>query len=281
MATFPFYLASIFSEKSGSGDSLVIFEHSAQLSEHEQQMLAYQMGGNEVVFLNRNKAQVSFFHPQFSLPFSGKGLLGAAALLLQDKTLPAAPITLHCSAGSYQLGQEGEYFHLNCPAGRTRPSTKGQVEIAFALGIHSHDILMPMLFADTGVEQLIVQVRSRQNVLQARPHSALLAEYAESPKQATQVAIWHRDGDLITMRSFTVDHFNIYEDFGAASSALNLASAHLASGGRLPFQVKIEQGHTIEKAITRLSHLYLQIDTKLDVHLKGKVQFLGSGQIET
>lgn len=281
MAVYPFYLASVFSEKSGSGDPLVIFVLSEWPTEYELQMMAYQMNGSEVAFLHLASAEVRFYHPQFSLPFSAKGLLGAAAVIHAiAPSNPAQNIELRCISGNYQLQQDGEQFTLLSPAGRTRPTQRGLVEIAFALGIENREIITPLQFVDTGLEQLMVQVRARQTVLQAKPHPALLSEYAASPKQITQAVIWHREADLITLRSFTADHFNIYEDFGSGAAALNIATGYLANGGRLPFNVKIEQGHTIEKLMSRLSHVYLQIDTKLDIHLKAKVLLLGSGELK-
>lgn len=279
MAIYPFYLCNVFAEKSASGDPLVIFDLADWPDAQVLQTLAYQINGSEVVFLHQPSAQVRFYHPQFSLPFSGKGLLGAAALMSQQHSENTA-IQLHCAAGNYELHQQGEYIALNTTAGRTRPPSRGQVELAYALGIESHEVLSPIQFVDTGLEQLLVQVRSRQTVLQAKPHPALLSEYAESPKQIAQAVVWHRDGDLITLRCFTADHFSVSEDFAAGGAALNIATAYLASGGRLPFNVKFEQGHTIERLISRLSHLYLHIDNKLDLHLKGKVLLIGSGELK-
>ncbi|QLI82538.1 PhzF family phenazine biosynthesis protein [Chitinibacter fontanus] len=279
MAIYPFYLCNVFAEKSASGDPLVIFDLADWPDEQVLQTLAYQINGSEVVFLHRSTSEVRFYHPQFSLPFSGKGLLGAAALLAQQQT-ENTKIPLHCSAGNFELSRQGEYLTLNTPAGRTRPPSRGQVELAFALGIESHEVLPPIQFVDTGLEQLMVQVRSRQTVLQAKPHPALLSEYAESPKQIAQAVVWQREGDLITLRCFAADHFSVYEDFAAGGAALNIATAYLAAGGRLPLNVKFEQGHTIERLISRLSHLYLHIDSKLDLHLKGKVLLIGSGELK-
>lgn len=277
MAAYPFYLTSVFAEKASAGDPLVVFDVAAWPDEQVLQMMAYQMCG-EVVFLNRASGEVRFFHPQFQLPFSAKGLLGAA--LVCRELDGRNQQQLSCATGSYSLLVDADGVTLQSGAGRIRPASRGQVEIAYALGIESHEILAPVQFVDAGAEQLMIQVRSRQTVLQARPHSALLAEYADTPKQIAQAVIWHRDGDIVLMRSFTADHFSIYENFGDGSAALNLASSYLANGGRLPFNVKIEQGHTIEKLISRLSLIFLQIDTKLDLHMRGKVLLLGSGELK-
>ncbi|QLG88231.1 PhzF family phenazine biosynthesis protein (plasmid) [Chitinibacter bivalviorum] len=279
MARYPFNLLNVFAEKAQAGDPLVVFDLAQWPDEHTMQMLAYQMNGSETAFVERSSGKTRFFHPQYELPFSGKGLLGAAAVCFTHHISPQ--IQLHCATGSYQLNQHSDGITLVSSAGRTRPASRGQVEIAHALGIDAREILSPLQFVDTGVEQLLVQVKSRQTVLQAHPHPALLAEYAESPKQNPQAVIWNADNDLITLRSFVADHFGIYEDFGAGSAALNLGSAYLAQGGRLPFNIRIEQGHTIQRLISRLSVIYLQIDTKLDLHLKGKVMLLGAGELTT
>ncbi|WP_410498882.1 PhzF family phenazine biosynthesis protein [Chitinibacter sp. S2-10] len=278
MTAYPFFLTSVFAEKTWAGDPLIVFDVPDWPDEATLQMMAYQMNASEVAFLHRASGEVRFYHPQFSLPFSAKGLLGAAAVMQQSNS--ETRFKLHCLSGHYSLLFANGSIDLQCVAGCTRPSIRGQVDIAYALGIESHAIIAPLQLVDTGLEQLMVQVRSRQVVLQARPHPALLADYAQSPKQVAQAVIWHREGDLITMRSFIADHFNIYENFGDGTAALNLATGYLAGGARLPFDVRIEQGHTIERILSRLSILFLQIDNKLDLHLKAKVSLLGSGVLQ-
>jgi trans-2,3-dihydro-3-hydroxyanthranilate isomerase len=275
MAQYTFHILNVFAEKTLAGDPLYVFEVDDFPDAHTMQMLAYQVNGAETAFLQRSTQELRFFHPQFALPFSAKGLLGAAALCLNE----AEQRIFHCPTGSYTLSQDKGLITLSTSAGRSRAASRGQVEIAHALGIDAREIISPLHFVDTGLEQLMVQVRSRQTVLQASPYPALLAEYCDSPKQNPQAVVWHREGDLITMRCFVADHFSIYEDFGAGSAVLNIASAYLAAGGRLPFQIRAEQGHTIQRLISRLSIISLQIDTKLDLHMKGKVLHLGSGTL--
>ncbi|WP_047393324.1 PhzF family phenazine biosynthesis protein [Chitinibacter sp. ZOR0017] len=277
MPQFPFFLTSVFSEKTPSGEPCVVVLSDDLPLESLRQQLAYTFNGSEVVFAGRQPAQLAFHYPQFALPFSARGYLAAAAVY--QAHCPEAPRRWHCTQGEFAVETMGEAWALRLPAGRSRAPNHGQVQLAHALGIESHEILPPLQLIYTGLEQLLIPVRSRQTVLQARPHPALLAEYADHGEPVAQAVIWHREHDLITMRCFMADHFGVYEDFGAGSAALNIGSYLLATGQRPPQQLKLEQGHTIQRLFSRLSHLHLQIDSQAQLTLSGKVQLLGQGVV--
>lgn len=279
MPQFTFHMLNVFAEKPLSGDPLIVFSCDELPSPEICQALAYQMGGTEVAFFCADTLNLRCFDPQYSLPFSGRALIGAAAILRQtNSNFKSALITT--SHGATQVEYTHEAYSFIVPAGSTRPCERGHLEIAQALDIAARDIINPVLFVDSGLEQLMIQVRSRQSVLQAKPHPALLAHCLESPKSMVQATIWSMEGDLITLRCFSANPFQINEDFGSGTAAANIASYLLATGSKTPLQFKIEQGHTIQKLISRLSILNVKIDLQLQVHVSGKVSYLGQGIIK-
>ncbi|MBM5570075.1 hypothetical protein GM173_00610 [Deefgea chitinilytica] len=279
MPQFNFHIFNIFAEKPRSGDPLFIFSCDELPHPDECQALAYQMGGVEVAFYSTFHHQLMCFTPQYQLPTSGRALLGVAALLHQQD--PNFKTTLiHTDAGTTTVEYLNESSTLICPAGSTRPCDRGHLEIAQALDISAKDIINPILFVDSGLEQLMIQVRSRQSVLQAKPHPALLTHCLASPKSLVQATIWSIDHDLVTLRCFSADPFQIIEDFGSGIAAANIASYLIATGAKTPINFKIEQGHTIQKLISRLSIINVKVDLQLQVHVSGKVNYLGNGIIE-
>lgn len=279
MPQFTFHMLNVFAEKPLSGDPLIIFSNDEFPNPETCQALAYQMGGSEVAFFNPKTRKLCCFGPQYSLPFSGRALIGAAALLHQNNPdFHSAQIST--SIGNTPVEYTNESYSFISPAGSTRPCERGHLEVAQALDIAVRDIINPILFVDSGLEQLMIQVRSRQSVLQAKPHPTLLAYCLESPKSLVQATIWSMEGELITLRCFSANPFQISEDFASGTAAANIASYLLATGSKTPLQFKIEQGHTIQKLISRLSILNVKIDLQLQVHVSGKVSYLGQGIIK-
>jgi PhzF family phenazine biosynthesis protein len=279
MPQFTFHLLNVFAEKPLSGDPLVVFSCDALPNTEICQALAYQMGGTEVAFFSPATLDLRCFGPQYSLPFSGRALIGAAAILRHnDPQFQSAIIST--AVGKTQVEYAHEAYSFIEPAGSTRPCERGHLEIAQALDIAARDIIHPILFVDSGIEQLMIQVHSRQSVLQAKPHPTLLAHCLISPKSLVQATIWSMEGELVTLRCFSADPFQVSEDFGSGTAAANIASYLLATGSKTPLQFKIEQGHTIQKLISRLSILNVKIDLQLQVHVSGKVSYLGQGIIK-
>nr|WP_314898640.1 PhzF family phenazine biosynthesis isomerase [uncultured Deefgea sp.] len=279
MPQYNFHIFNVFAEKPRSGDPLIVFNCDALPNQDTCQALAYQMGGVEVAFFSANDRRLMCFTPQHELPTSGRALLGVAALLHhQDSSFKSAIITTEAGPTTVEYASESSV--IICPTGSTRPCDRGHIEVAQALDISAKDIINPILFVDSGLEQLMIQVRSRQSVLQARPHPALLTHCLASPKSLVQATIWSIEHDLVTLRCFSADPFQIIEDFGSGIAAANIASYLIATGAKTPLSFKIEQGHTIQKLISPLSIINVKVDLQLQVHVSGKVNYLGKGIIE-
>lgn len=279
MPQFTFHILNVFAEKQRSGDPLIIFNCDELPSTDTCQALAYQMGGVEVAFFSTTTQKLVCFTPQHELPISGRALLGVAALL--HRADPSFKSTLiSTEAGQFHVEYSHEYSIFTCPAGNTRPCDRGHLEVAQALDIHAKEMINPILFVDSGLEQLMIQVRTRQSVLQAKPHPALLTHCLASPKSLVQATIWSLEHELVTLRCFSANPFQINEDFGSGIAAANIASYLIATGAKTPLSFKIEQGHTIQKLISRLSMIHIKVDLQLQIHVGGKVNYLGKGIIE-
>ncbi len=278
MPQYSFHMLNVFAEKPLAGDPFVVFVVDDFPETEICQALAYQMGGTEVAFFSPNSKQLQCFTPQYALPFSGRALIGAAAVARHlDPEFKSLFITHN--ARQFKVGYSHEEYDFISSPSSTRPYDQSPLALAQALNISVHDLVLPILWVDNGVEQLMIQTHSRQSVLQAKPHPALLAQVLNSPNAMAQVTIWRRDAELFTVRCFSSDAFGVEEDFASGTAAANLGSYLLATGAKAPLQFRIEQGHTIQKLISRLCVINIKVNPLLQIYCSGKVNYLGNGII--
>ncbi|GHD66632.1 PhzF family phenazine biosynthesis protein [Jeongeupia chitinilytica] len=275
---YHFFLINGFAERRASGAPVAVFLVDTLPDEAVMRQLAYQLNQPEAVFVTANGDAIRSVAPQFALPFSGLAQLAAAAVLHQQTG--RCPDSLPGRYGPIRLSHDDHTYWFRAWANRTQPAAAGTMELASALGVDARDIAAQALTVDTGLAQLMVPLRSRQAVLQAAPHPALLAQVAGNGQHIAQAALWHRDGDIVMLRFFSSDSFSVYEDFGAGGAVANLGGWLLATGDDAPCRLKIEQGHTIHRPNTRLSVLHLQIGTDRAIGVGGRFWLVGEGKVE-
>jgi trans-2,3-dihydro-3-hydroxyanthranilate isomerase len=279
MTPYPFHLINTFAERRLSGNPIVVFTTEEMPDEATRQTLAFQMGVAETAFIAENDKHVHVHSTQYALPFSVQAMLATAEAAHPNETGLAAQ-AFKTNQGETWLLRQGDRWWSQLATAHTRPAQHSNLDIASALGIAATDIVGTPLFVDCGLEQLIVQVRSQQSVLQANPQVHSLARLAESSKNLPQAAVWSNDGDHITLRFFSCDAFQIYEDFGAGTGAANIAGWMMASGQSAPFSLRIEQGLTIQRLISRLSVIHVEVDAQRNIRVGGNTHRVGGGVIE-
>jgi trans-2,3-dihydro-3-hydroxyanthranilate isomerase len=279
MTRYPFHLINTFAERRLSGNPIVVFTTEEMPDEATRQTLAFQMGVAETAFIAQTDTHVYVHSPQYALPFSVQAMLATAEATHPNETGLAAQ-AFKTNSGETWLLRQGDRWWSQLAAPHTRPSQHSAVEIAAALGISPSDIVGTPLFVDCGLEQLIVKVRSQQAVLQVSPKAAALEKLATSSKNLPQVAVWCTDNDLITLRFFSCDAFSVFEDFGAGTAAANIAGWMMASGQSAPFSLRIEQGHSIQRLVTRLSVLLVEVDAQRMIRVGGNTHRVGGGELE-
>ncbi|AMC35605.1 PhzF family phenazine biosynthesis protein [Janthinobacterium sp. B9-8] len=279
MTLYPFHLINTFAERRLSGNPIVVFTPDEMPDEQTRQTLAFQMGVAETAFIAQTGTQVHVHSTQHALPFSVQAMLATAEATHPNESGLAAQ-AFKTNHGETWLLRQNERWWSQLATAHTRPAQHSNAEIAMTLGIAAGDIVGAPLFVDCGLEQLIVQVRSQQAVLQTSPQAASLAKLAESSKNLPQVAVWSNDGDHITLRFFSCDAFHVYEDFGAGTGAANIAGWLMASGQSAPFTLRIEQGLTIHRLISRLSVIHVDVDAQRNIRVGGNTHRVGGGTLE-
>ena len=133
------------------------------------------------------------------------------------------------------------------------------------------------LWVNTGVEQLVIPIRSADDVRAARPVPELIAKHGFSATRDEAMAyLWTRDGKDLLVRFFFTQHGAVIEDPATGSACANLGGWFVARGHQLPVAMTLRQGD----AVRRPSQLGLRVDADRGIHVTGSVVELGSGTLE-
>ena len=261
-----------------SGNPLCVFEDGSGLSPARMQALARQLHLSETTFLLPPEspgasAQVRIFTPDFEMPFAGHPTLGTAHVVrsLRDA---GDEIVLEMPAGLVLVRGRGDRWTLTTarpPA--TRPAAPPDV-LAGMLGLPRGSVFQP-LWVDTGSQQLVVPVRSVDDVRAARPDPRLLALHGRAPDGAETLAYVFAEGKggEVEARFFFLSDGGVFEDPATGSACANLGGWLLATGAPLPARRVISQG----AAVKRPSRLVLDVDAERSIHVTGDVVELGRG----
>jgi trans-2,3-dihydro-3-hydroxyanthranilate isomerase len=141
------------------------------------------------------------------------------------------------------------------------------------VGVEADDIGEDPLWVDTGVEQLILPLRSVDAVRGAQADPRLLRRHGETNRGEALVYLWAPiDGEAVEARLFFTQGAGAIEDPATGSACANLGGWWHARGERGLRRV-VHQGH----AVHRPSELHLEVDADGGIHVGGTVHELGKG----
>ena len=177
-----FRILNVFAEESAlSGNALAVIEDARGLSDDAMQAIALQFNLSETTFVLPSSvatARVRIFTPSFEMPFAGHPTLGTAHVVAGLHASGGAPldsVTLETKAGTIPVDRAGDAWTLRArpPASRAPASTRAA--IGQTLGLDERDVAGPILWVDTGSEQLVVPLASAGAVDRCAPDARLLA----------------------------------------------------------------------------------------------------------
>ncbi|MBB5017194.1 PhzF family phenazine biosynthesis protein [Chitinivorax tropicus] len=277
MRSYRYHLVNVFAEQRFAGNQLAVFEDGSGLSDEDMQAIAQQLNLSETTFLlpsDQATAAVRILTPDGELPFAGHPTLGTAHIV-RHLHQTGDQVTLAMRAGVIPVQACGDVWTLQAraPSWRTVPATPAELAAAFNLAASDFDA--PAMFVNAGVEQTIVPLTSKQAVFAAKPNYALMQNHTRNQVGWTNALLWHRDGDIVTARFFFDVQGMAREDPGTGSACANLGGWLLANGVKGPLRLTVEQGHMIH----RINHLYLTLDDHDQIHVGGRVVYIGDGTI--
>jgi len=274
---YAFRIVNVFTNNGDrfSGNPLCVFEDGRGLSDDAMQSLARQMNLSETTFVlpstSRATARVRIFTPGYEMPFAGHPTLGTAFVVGGER------LTFEMKAGLVAVTHNDGGWTLQCAHGpKTRPVTASRAELARMVGLPEDAISDEPLWVNTGVEQLVIPIRTSAFVREARPIATLLEEHGFSEtRQEAMAYLWASDERDWTVRFFFTANGAVLEDPATGSACANLGG-YLLTKQRTPIEVTLRQG----TAVNRPSRLGLRVDDAGSIFVSGSVLELGRGHIE-
>jgi PhzF family phenazine biosynthesis protein len=263
-----------------SGNPLCVFEDARGLSDTQMQALARQMNLSETTFVLPAEAgataRVRIFTPGFEMPFAGHPTLGTAHVVRSLRG-GGDSLSLAMHAGIVEVSAAQDAWTLRAakpPA--TRPVDASRAELARMVGLPDDALADEPLWVNTGVEQLVLPIRTAELVRAARPVPELIAKHGFSASRDEAMAyLWARDGESLVVRFFFTQHGAVIEDPATGSACANLGGWMIATGKPIPLSATLRQGD----AVGRPSRLGLRVDADRHIFVTGSVIELGRGSL--
>lgn len=299
MRTLDYTLVNVFAENHFGGNPLAVFPLCDDLDDQTMQYIARQLNLSETVFIfppdskSENASdtgacagRLRIFTPTYELPFAGHPTIGSAAVLQRLHALPSI-FSLETRAGhipiTHTQGVNGHgRFTLRANSPTQRASTLTRENAAKIFGLKREDIAADPIWINTGSEQLLIRMTSKEAVLNAKPnaiefHAGTRQNPGQEPARCVAY-LWHQsnelDTDLATVRLFMGQNGAVMEDPGTGSACANLGGWCVLNQ-MYPLQWRLEQGAVIK----RPNVLHLCIDENQAIYVGGDVIFLGQGQL--
>jgi trans-2,3-dihydro-3-hydroxyanthranilate isomerase len=264
-------------DDSFSGNPLCVFEDATGLSDEDMQDLARQLNLSETTFITSWDADVTanvrIFTPNYEMPFAGHPTLGTAYVVRELSGGGADAVLLRMPAGDIPVQVAGDVWTLQANAPTSFPVEVRRADLTRMIGLTADRVAAEPLWVDTGTIQLILPLRSADDVRTAAADPKLLAEFATRPDGESLVYIWAPTGaDTIEARLFFTQNRAVIEDPATGSACANLGGWFLANGQR-GIRRRIHQG----SAIQRPSVLDLAVDDEGTIFVSGTVREVGRG----
>jgi len=277
VTAYAFRIVNVFAESPLGGNPLCVFEDARGMDDATMQALALQFNLSETTFVLPSAAataRVRIFTPTFEMPFAGHPTLGTAHVVRATARC-GDDVQLEMRAGVVPVHASGDVWTLQANAPRHRAPDVSRDDLAAALGLAPGDLAPAPLWVDTGSDQLVVPLASRDAVRRATPDAARMLRDLSNGQRA-MAYVFHRDGEDVLARFFFPKHGAVVEDPGTGSACANLGGWLLATGAALPRRQSIAQG----EAVGRPCRLGLEVTGDRRILVSGRVIAIGRGTIE-
>jgi trans-2,3-dihydro-3-hydroxyanthranilate isomerase len=262
-----------------SGNPLCVFENATGLSEQNMQSLARQLNLSETTFITPGGSQVSanvrIFTPNYEMPFAGHPTLGTA-YVVHELSSSGDTVLLRMPAGDIPVRLKDDTWTLQANAPVSFPVDTARSDLSAMIGLTPDRVAGEPLWVDTGTLQLILPLRSANDVSAASADPKLMARFATKPDGESLVYLWAPTGpDTIEARCFFTQNHSVIEDPATGSACANLGGWFLANG-QPGIRRRIHQG----SALARPSLLDLMVRDDGTILVSGAVREVGRGTFQ-
>jgi len=269
MRRFRMKQVDVFTARPLTGNPLAVILDGKGLSSEEMQAIAREMNLSETTFVlppTRKEAnyKVRIFTPRKEIPFAGHPSIGTAHALIEEGTITIkeGTTTIRQELGigvlPIEIEQNKDEKHLIT---MTQGQPKlGQIlqdtqDVADALRMPADQVgfeNLPVQVSSTGLNQLMIPVRSSEHVRNLSPNFELLKEF-ERKLNATGCCVFtlkKYDPNVLVHIRFFAPEAGVQEDPATGSAAGALGAylvAHGIFGPESPVSFAIEQGIEIQR----------------------------------
>jgi len=269
MRRFRMKQVDVFTDRPLTGNPLAVILDGEGLSSEEMQTIAREMNLSETTFVlppTRKEAnyKVRIFTPRKEIPFAGHPSIGTAYALIEEGTIAVkeGTTTIRQELGigvlPIEIEQDKDGRHLIT---MTQGQPKlGQIledtqKVADALRVTAAQVgfeNLPVQVSSTGLNQLMIPVRSSEQVRNLSPNFELLKEF-ERKLNATGCCVFtlrKPDPNVLVHMRFFAPEAGVQEDPATGSAAGALGAylvAHGTFGPKSPVSFAIEQGIEIQR----------------------------------
>lgn len=261
-----------------SGNPLCVFEDGRALDTSTMQSLALQFNLSETTFILPSSAATAAFRiftPTYEMPFAGHPTLGTATVVA-DLMGAEAGLTLELPSRVIPVTRQADLWELRAPAATSRRSTCRQDALAESLSLEAGDLAGDALWADTGVEQLVVPLGSVEALQRVRLGWEGLKRMTADGARAQVYLFAEIVPGRLMARFFFDKGESVLEDPATGSAAANLGGWYMATHPPHPLECRIDQGDFTG----RPSSLRLRVDQGGGIFVAGAVVELGRGFID-
>lgn len=228
-----------------TGNPLCVFTDARGLTGEQQQALALQFNLSETTFVLPAEepgvtARVRIFTPSYEMPFAGHPTLGTAhvvrelagcgdsvVLRMQAGDIPVTADPVSADTGTDRTSTR---WTLTANPPTTTPAA-GIDDLAAAIGLPPSAFAGTPLWVDTGSRQLVVPLRTVDDVRSLALDTALMAHHARRRDGESMVYAWAPDGEGgIEARMLFSQSGSFREDPATGSACANLGGWLLVNG---------------------------------------------------
>jgi trans-2,3-dihydro-3-hydroxyanthranilate isomerase len=285
MRGFSFQLLNVFTlhGRRFSGNPLCVFEDGTHFSDGQMQAIARQFNLSETTFLlppssAQAVARVRIFTPTLEMPFAGHPTLGTAHVARSLWGGESFSLEMRAGLVAVQRTTEdgSDRWTLRTPRAPTVSELEASAEdLAACFGLEARSLALGARWVNAGTEQLVVPVRSPEDVTRASPDPARFSRHVRNATATEAAALlwaWVSPAEVVA-RFFFHTSQGIGEDPATGSACANLGGWLLSAGQPLPFRLSVRQGD----ATGRPSLLHLHVDAGGHIHVGGEVLEVGRG----
>jgi PhzF family phenazine biosynthesis protein len=260
-----------------SGNPLCVFEDARALDTATMQALARQFNLSETTFVlpsDAAQARVRIFTPSYEMAFAGHPTLGTAHVC-RALGLGGDSLTLEMKAGVIPVKATRACWTLQAQPATWRECTESRETLAAMLGLEPKQIGDKPLWVKAGKEQLVIPLVDEAAVRGASPRAeAVMRVKNEDGQGMAYVFAMTRPGHAIA-RFFFPDGNAVLEDPATGSATANFGGWHVATGQKLPVELEISQGESVQRPST----LHLHVDAGKRIFVSGEVVDLAAGSL--